>query len=139
MVINSSRSCLRCPRVLGVCRYTRPVAIDPNSAMSLSAQVKQDILSKIRSGQYRVGAKIPSLRALATDYDVAELTVHAAVKELQYEGVLESSAGRGTFVKSSPPTGMDAPSLAAEVAELRSEVADLRDRVAALESGREHS
>jgi DNA-binding GntR family transcriptional regulator len=107
------------------------VAIDPNSAVSLSAQVKADILARIRSGEYVVGEKIPSLRSLAAQHTVAELTIHAAVKELQYEGVLESASGRGTFVRALPD---DAPAdLAATVDELRREVAELRERVAAVE------
>lgn len=107
------------------------MAIDPNSAVSLSAQVKADILARIRSGEYALGEKIPSLRSLAAQHAVAELTVHAAVKELQYEGVLESASGRGTFVRALPD---DAPTnLAATVEELRREVAELRERVAAVE------
>lgn len=100
--------------------------------MTLNAQVKADLLGRIRSGTYPVGSKIPSLRALAGEYGVAELTVHAAVKELQYEGVLESSSGRGTFVRAMPSDAGPAD-LAAVVAELQSEVADLRGRVAAVE------
>jgi len=72
------------------------------------------------------------LRALSAEYGVAELTVHAAVKELQYEGVLESSSGRGTFVRAMPADAETAD-LAAVVAELQSEVAELRGRVAAVE------
>ncbi len=100
--------------------------------MTLNAQVKADLLRRIRTGAYAVGAKIPSLRALAAEYGVAELTVHAAVRELQHEGVLESSSGRGTFVRALPSdAGPD--DLAAVVAELQSEVAGLRDRMAAVE------
>ncbi|GAA4874390.1 GntR family transcriptional regulator [Pseudonocardia benzenivorans] len=109
------------------------MAIDPNSAVSLSAQVKADIVQRINSGEYAVGEKIPSLRSLAAQHQVAELTVHAAVKELQYEGVLESASGRGTFVRALPGAGP--ADLAAAVDELRREVAELRDRIAAIESG----
>lgn len=108
------------------------MAINPGSALPLGAQVKADLVRKIRTGTYAVGAKIPSLKALVAEYDVAEATVHGAVRELQYEGVLESVAGRGTFVKAAPePTA--GPDLASEVADLRREVADLRERVTTLE------
>nr|WP_239029453.1 GntR family transcriptional regulator [Pseudonocardia acidicola] len=102
----------------------------------MSAQVKTDIARRISSGEYTVGEKIPSLRSLAAQYSVAELTVHAAVKQLQYEGVLESASGRGTFVRAVPTTGPTAVSgdLAAVVEELRREVAELRDRVSAIEA-----
>lgn len=107
------------------------MAIDPNSAVPLSAQVKADIIERITSGEYVVGEKIPSLRSLATQHSVAELTVHAAVKELQYEGVLESASGRGTFVRALP--GARPGDLATVVEELRREVAELRERVSAIE------
>lgn len=109
------------------------MAIDPNSAVSLSAQVKGDIVERIRSGDYALGEKIPSLRSLATQHGVAELTVHAAVKELQYEGVLESASGRGTFVRTAPAT--EGGDLASAVEGLRREIAELRDRVSAIEGG----
>jgi DNA-binding GntR family transcriptional regulator len=105
------------------------VAIDPNSAVPLSAQVKSDIVERISSGEYALGEKIPSLRSLATQHGVAELTVHAAVKELQYEGVLESVSGRGTLPSAGPSD------LVTAVDELRRELAELRDRVSAIESG----
>ena len=110
-----------------------PVAVDQSSPVALNAQVKADLLRRIRSGSYPVGAKIPSLRSLASEYGVAELTVHAAVKELQYEGVLESSSGRGTFVRALPSESGQPADLAATVAELQTEVAELRSRLDAVE------
>jgi DNA-binding GntR family transcriptional regulator len=109
------------------------VAIDPNGAKTLNAQVKADVVRRIGTGEYPVGEKIPSLRALAEQYGVAELTVHAAVKELQHEGVLESVAGRGTFVRALPAERSN-PDLATQLAELRGEFAELRARVEALEA-----
>ena len=113
--------------------YGGQVAIDQNSAMTLNAQVKADLVHRITTGQYPVGEKIPSLRALSEEYAVAELTVHAAVKELQYEGVLESVSGRGTFVRALPKSA-PAADLATVVAELRTELDELRERVTALEA-----
>lgn len=84
-----------------------------------------------------VGSQIPSLRALAAEYEVAELTVHAAVKQLQHEGVLASASGRGTFVKALPIASPDeADNIATVMAELRGlrqELEVLRSRVDALE------
>lgn len=78
-----------------------------------------------------MGSKIPSLRALMEEYDVAEGTVHSAIRQLQHAGVLESTAGRGTFVRQVPDE--NGPSLGDTVDSLRVEVADLRGRVEALE------
>lgn len=111
------------------------MAIDQNSAVSLSAQVKADIVERIKAGEYAVGERIPSLRTLAGTHGVAELTVHSAVKELQYEGVLESSSGRGTFVRALPSAAPveGVAELSAAVAALRQTVDDLQQRVSAIE------
>lgn len=98
----------------------------------MSAKVRSDLVRRIRAGEFPVGDKIPSLRALAEHYGVAELTAHAAVKEMQHAGVLESAAGRGTFVRALPD---DLPKdLRETVARLQNEVTELRERVAAIEA-----
>lgn len=108
--------------------------INQQGAEPLSAQVKADIKRRIQAGDFPVGDKIPSLRALAADYEVAELTVHAAVKELQFEGVLQSASGRGTYVRALPgEEAAEAEGLAATVESLRAEVAELRGRVESIE------
>jgi DNA-binding GntR family transcriptional regulator len=123
-----------CFRVMLVSGYARSVAIDQHGSQPLSGQIRDDLSGRIRSGVFKVGDKIPSLRALAEEYGVAELTVHSAIRELQHAGVLESSTGRGTFVRSVP--GDAGVSSEDSVAALRAEVADLRQRVEDLEQDR---
>ena len=101
------------------------MAVDRNGVGTLSEQVAADIVQRIRSGEYALNSKIPSLRAMSSTYGVAELTVLAAVKDLQQRGVLESEAGRGTFVRTMP----DEPAPADPISELRSSVASLREAV----------
>jgi GntR family transcriptional regulator len=108
------------------------MAIDQSGSQPLNAQVKADLVHRIRTGTYGIGEKIPSLRALAAEYGVAELTVHAAVRELQHDGVLESASGRGTFVRALP--GSTDVDLATVVDTLRAELEELRERVAAIEA-----
>ncbi|WP_158842638.1 GntR family transcriptional regulator [Saccharothrix deserti] len=112
--------------------------INRQDARPLGAQIADDLRRRIMTEAqgFGVGKKIPSLRALADEYGVAELTVHAAVKQLQHEGVLESTSGRGTFVRAKPADGeltADASAVLAELRELRDEVAALRSRVEAVE------
>ncbi|WP_432882562.1 winged helix-turn-helix domain-containing protein [Kribbella sp. CA-245084] len=115
------------------------MAIDRSSAQPLQAQVAEDIRRRIRTGEFAPGAKLPALRALTTEYDVAEMTVHAAIRELQREGVVISSRGRGTFVSDD----IDVPALTgvydqttpeAQIADLRETVAMLTARVERLEA-----
>ncbi|WP_186762940.1 GntR family transcriptional regulator [Lentzea tibetensis] len=111
--------------------------INRQNARPLSAQIADDLRRRVATEQLVVGEKIPSLRALAEEYSVAELTVHAAVKELQHEGVLASTSGRGTFVKALPSAGSEEPvdsdAVLTELRELRQEVEALRTRVEAVE------
>lgn len=115
--------------------YGGNVAIDPRSARPLSAQISEDLCQQIRDGKFGVGDKLPSLKALANEYEVAELTVHAAVRELQHQGVLISVSGRGTFVNATPgaSTEDDGDAVRDELRALRDELRELRTRVEAIE------
>lgn len=136
---------LACPRVLDYVntppcpsgfRYRGRVAIDRGSAQPLQAQLADDIRRRIRTGEFAPGAKLPPLRALTTEYDVAEMTVHAAIRELQREGLLVSSRGRGTFVSEDVSSLEDVQpsSVEARLSELRKTVEDLAARVESLEA-----
>jgi len=63
-------------------------------------QVKQLILN----GTLTDGEPIPSMRALAKTLQVSVITVQKAYEELQRNGLIESLAGRGTFINA-PSTG----------------------------------
>lgn len=62
-------------------------------------QVKDFVLEKIKSGEFKPGSKIPTERELSTELGISRNTVSAAYKELLLEDVLEACQGRGTFVK----------------------------------------
>lgn len=67
--------------------------------MPIYLQVKSYILEKIKAGDYKPGAKLPTERDLSAELGISRNTVSAAYKELLMEGVLEARQGRGTFVK----------------------------------------
>nr|WP_052478645.1 GntR family transcriptional regulator [Kibdelosporangium sp. MJ126-NF4]CEL19695.1 Transcriptional regulator, GntR family [Kibdelosporangium sp. MJ126-NF4]CTQ96920.1 Transcriptional regulator, GntR family [Kibdelosporangium sp. MJ126-NF4] len=94
-------------------------------------QIKDDLLLRISSGEWPVGERFPSLRALATQYEVAELTVHTAVRELQRDGILVSTSGRGTFVREVPTStaSVSDDDVLDELHAIRAELAELRQRV----------
>ena len=101
--------------------------------MRVTAALRQRVID----GEFQVGSRIPSLRALSKEYAVSEVTVHTAIRTLQQEDVLESTAGRGTFVKSAPPlppAGGGLDELRAQVNQLSDDVRELAYRVKALES-----
>ena len=50
------------------------------------------------SGELKTGDPIPSMRALAKSVHVSVITVQKAYEELQRDGFIETTVGRGSFV-----------------------------------------
>lgn len=51
------------------------------------------------TGQLRDGDQLPSIRALARELQVSIITTKRAYEELEREGILSVSTGRGSFVR----------------------------------------
>ena len=75
-----------------------------------------DIRERIRSGEFAIGAQIPTEHELCAGEGVSRTTVRQAVQALVGEGVLERQQGRGTFVT---------PRFAHDLGHLRSFASDL--------------
>jgi len=104
-----------------------------DGASPLHEQVADDIRQRIRSGEFGVGGKLPSLKNLRERYGVAEVTVHTAIRELQRAGVLVSSQGRGTFVAAIPSSTAEDSNRDNALRKLEQDVAALIGRVERLE------
>jgi DNA-binding GntR family transcriptional regulator len=57
------------------------------------------ISERIESGEYTPGRRLPPEKDLATDLDVAYMTVRRAMEELRKRGLVATIWGLGTFVK----------------------------------------
>ena len=62
------------------------------------AQVAQAIKSKIASGEYPPGSRIPAETVIGQSHGVALMTVRQAIRVLVEQGLLRRSHGVGTFV-----------------------------------------
>lgn len=71
----------------------------PLAARTGSGEVQRAILARISTGEYRIGARLPSCDDLATELRVNKNTVNKAYQALRRAGYLDSSPGRGTFVR----------------------------------------
>lgn len=60
--------------------------------------IAADIASRITSGEYEPGAKLPSYSQLADLYSVSFSTAARAVALLRDRGVVVGAPGRGVFV-----------------------------------------
>jgi GntR family histidine utilization transcriptional repressor len=67
--------------------------------MRLHQRIRSDIESKILSGEWRPGTKIPSEHQLMQDYDCARMTVNKALSSLVAVGLIERRRRAGSFVR----------------------------------------
>lgn len=67
-------------------------------------QVADIILESIKSGEYKVGDRLPSIQQLAQIYGVSVASIREALNALRTIGVIELKQGYGTFIKQVKPT-----------------------------------
>lgn len=79
------------------------IKINSETERAIYLQLADEILVLIKHGQLLTGQKLPSTRDVATLLNINRITVSKAFDELQMQGWLESSVGRGTFVSSHIP------------------------------------
>lgn len=76
------------------------ITIDTASSIPPFEQVRSQLAGMINSGQLSAGAKLPTVRQLATDLGLAANTVARAYRELEADGVIVTHGRKGTFVRS---------------------------------------
>jgi DNA-binding transcriptional regulator YhcF (GntR family) len=72
------------------------VRVDPHVARPLFDQLRTQIIAGIRDGQLAPGTRLPTVRELAGQINLAVNTVARAYRELEAAGILET---RGRFGK----------------------------------------
>lgn len=80
------------------------IRVDLQAATPPYEQIRSQIASLISLGELAAGAKLPTVRALATDLGVAAGTVARAYKELEAEELITSRRRAGTVVNERPQT-----------------------------------
>ena len=93
-------------------KAARPAAKTGTSATVLSVveepvaryeQVKDYVRSRVQSGEWAAGQRIPSENSLVDLVGVSRMTVNRAIRELTAEGMLTRLAAVGTFVAEAKP------------------------------------
>lgn len=105
-------------------------ANDPRPA---GEQIAEDLRSRIESGEFAPGAKLPSIRTLAEEYGVAQMTANGALKQLVADQLVVASK-RGHFVAETPPDQPSAPDVAERLQAVEAEMRILRSRIESLEA-----
>lgn len=103
-------------------------------------RVADDIRARIISGEYAVGAPIPSTPKLEEQYGVSKTVVRGAVDQLRAAGILAGHPGKAVYVHAVPDEAAagqrDLKALGKQVAELKERVRDneeLREIVSRIE------
>ena len=78
------------------------VTVDHDSPVPAFEQLRVGIRRLIATGAIPVGARLPTVRQLASDLGLAPGTVVRAFRELETEGIIDSRGRRGTCVRSLP-------------------------------------
>jgi GntR family transcriptional regulator len=74
------------------------IIISSNTSKPIYEQINSQIKSMIMSGELKTGEPIPSMRGLAKSLHVSVITVQKAYEDLQRDGFIETTVGRGSFV-----------------------------------------
>ncbi len=84
--------------VINILKWKVNTLIDKSKPIPLYFQVKEDLMEKIKKGQFKVNDLIPSETELQEQYDVSRITIRRAIQELVQEGLLSTQQGKGTYV-----------------------------------------
>jgi|GEM_PF-627716 len=79
-----------------------PIGIDDASSLSIYEQIVAQVQEAIATGALRAGDRLPAVRRLAEDLDIAPGTVARAYGELERLGAIVTEGARGTRVANPP-------------------------------------
>ena len=65
----------------------------------LHEELTEKLLSKIQSGEYKPGDRLPAERVLAAEYGISRSVVREALSSLNQMGCIASKVGGGSYVK----------------------------------------
>lgn len=74
------------------------IIISSNTSKPIYEQITSQIKAMIMSGELKTGDPIPSMRSLAKSIHISVITVQKAYEDLQRDGFIETTVGRGSFV-----------------------------------------
>lgn len=74
------------------------LTIDPNSPTPVFQQLVDQIHFRINTGELPPGTRLPSIRALAADHDIAVNTVAKALRQLEFRGLIQAQDRSGYVV-----------------------------------------
>ena len=74
------------------------IIISSNVNKPIYEQITSQIKAMVMSGELKEGEAIPSMRNLAKTIHVSVITVQKAYEDLQRDGFINTTVGRGSFI-----------------------------------------
>ena len=71
-------------------------------SLPLYSRLQQQLLERIRAGEFETGQALPTEEALCREYACSRITVRRAIENLCAEGIVYRRHGVGTFVGNAP-------------------------------------
>lgn len=80
----------------------RCVCLDVDLSHARYTHIADELRAAIASGRLQPGARLPSERALAEEFEVSRATIVSAFHLLRGEGLIETRHGAGSWVSRRP-------------------------------------
>lgn len=77
---------------------TAPLFLSARDGQPMYRQIVEQVVAKVIAGDWPAGTALPSIRELAAASGVSVITVKRAYLELERAGVINTWAGKGSFV-----------------------------------------
>ncbi|WP_100371906.1 GntR family transcriptional regulator [Bacillus sp. FJAT-45037] len=75
-----------------------PITVQEGTRTPIYHQIEEQIKALIVSGHVTTGMPLPSIRALSKDLACSVITTRRAYQNLEQQGYIKTSQGKGTFV-----------------------------------------
>ncbi|WP_099159255.1 GntR family transcriptional regulator [Virgibacillus ndiopensis] len=75
-----------------------PIRLSKDSREPIYHQIVNQLKALIAGGQLVAGTPLPSIRVLSKDLEISIITTRRAYQDLEHQGFIRTSQGKGTFV-----------------------------------------
>lgn len=75
-----------------------PIRLSKESREPIYHQIEEQIKALIAGGHLPAGSPLPSIRVLSKDLEISVITTRRAYQDLEYQGFIKTTQGKGTFV-----------------------------------------